>query len=168
MTPESSIRPAVGADEPLLWEMLFYAANMAADGAAHGLEARLNAYLAPYVAGWGREGDVGVIAQDGAGGLLGAAWARLLPGPEHRFAGVPDDVPELAIAVQPALVGRGIGGALLDALAAQARGRHPAIALSVRESNPAQRLYLRRGFVVVGETVNRVGSRSLVMLRELV
>lgn len=163
-----AIRPAVAADEPLLWEMLCYAAALGAEGATGAAAARANAYLAPYAAGWGQPGDVGVIAEALAGGALrGAAWARVLPGPEHRLAGVAEAVPELAIAVQPAQIGRGVGGALLGALIALAQGRHPALALSVRAANPAQRLYARHGFRVVGEIVNRVGTRSLVMLRAL-
>ncbi len=44
-----------------------------------------------------------------------------------------------------------------------ARGRYPALALSVREGNPAVRLYERFGFVEERRVVNRVGGASLVM-----
>jgi ribosomal protein S18 acetylase RimI-like enzyme len=67
----------------------------------------------------------------------------------------------------PAAIGQGIGGALLGALLAQARGQYPAVALSVRESNPAIRLYKRHGFTVVDTVTNRVGGRSFVMQVEL-
>jgi ribosomal protein S18 acetylase RimI-like enzyme len=164
-----TIRSATPADEPILWDMLFYAANMAEDGATSSEAAKTHPYLAEFVAGWGRPGDLGVIAIDTAGDqALGAAWLRRLSGPEKRYAAVADGVPELAIAVAPAATGQGIGGALLGALLAQARGQYSAIALSVRASNPARRLYERNGFVVVDTITNRVGGQSFVMLVELV
>ena len=163
-----TIRPAAPGDEPILWDMLFYAANMAEDGATSSEAARTHPYLAEYVAGWGRPGDLGVVAIGIADGhALGAAWLRRLSGPEKRYAAVAEDAPELAIAVAPAAIGQGIGGALLGALLAQARGLYPAVALSVRASNPARRLYERHGFVVVDTITNRVGGQSFVMRVEL-
>ncbi|MEO7912187.1 MAG: GNAT family N-acetyltransferase [Roseiflexaceae bacterium] len=163
-----TIRTATSADEPILWDMLFYAANMAADGATSSAAARSHPFLAEFVAGWGRPGDLGVLAIDSADdAALGAAWLRQLSEPGKRYAAVAEGTPELAIAVVPAAIGQGIGGALLDALLAQARGRHPAVALTVRENNPAIRLYKRHGFVVVDTITNRVGSRSFVMRAEL-
>jgi len=163
-----TIRTATSADEPILWDMLFYAANMAADGATSSAEARSHSYLAEFVGGWGRTGDLGVIALDSVdGSTLGAAWLRRLSGPEKRYAAVADGAPELAIAVVPAAIGQGIGGALLGALLAQARVHYPAVALSVREHNPAIRLYERHGFAVVDMITNRVGGRSFVMQLKL-
>jgi ribosomal protein S18 acetylase RimI-like enzyme len=128
----------------------------------------MHPYLAEFAAGWGRPGDLGAIAVGSTDGhALGAAWARRLSGPEKRYAAVDDGTPELAIAVQPAAIGQGIGGALLGALLEMARGQYPAIALSVRESNPARRLYERHGFVVVDTITNRVGGRSFVMQVDL-
>jgi ribosomal protein S18 acetylase RimI-like enzyme len=144
--------------------MLFHAANMVEDGATSPEAAKTHPYLAEFVAGWGQPGDLGTIAIGSADGrALGAAWLRRLSGPEKRYAAVADDVPELAIAVVPAAIGQGIGGALLGALLAQARDQYPAVALSVRASNPARRLYERHGFVVVDTITNRVGGQSFVM-----
>jgi ribosomal protein S18 acetylase RimI-like enzyme len=164
-----TIRPATPADEPILWEMLFYAANMAEDGATSPEAAKTHPYLAEFVAGWGRPGDLGTIAVDAADGLaLGAAWLRRMSGVEKRYSAVADDdTPELAIAVHPGAIGRGIGGALLDALLDLTRGQYPAVVLSVRGNNPARRLYERHGFVVVDTITNRVGGQSFVMLVEL-
>jgi ribosomal protein S18 acetylase RimI-like enzyme len=148
--------------------MLYYAANMAEDGAASSEVAKTHPYLAEYVAGWGRPGDLGLIAAGAVGsGVLGAAWVRPLNGQEKRYAAVAGGTPELAIAVQPATIGQGIGGALLGALLEMARGYYPAIALSVRETNPARRLYERHGFEVVDTITNRVGGRSFVMRVDL-
>jgi GNAT superfamily N-acetyltransferase len=163
-----TIRPAAPADEPILWDMLYYAANMAEDGATSSAEARAHPYLAEFVAGWGRPGDLGVVAIDTIDGqALGAAWLRRLSGPEKRYAALAEGIPELAIAVRPAAIGRGVGGALLGALLERARDVYPAIGLSVREGNPARRLYERHGFVVVDTITNRVGGWSSVMLAEL-
>jgi GNAT superfamily N-acetyltransferase len=162
-----SIRPATPADEPFLWEMLFYAANMAEDGATSGADAKTHPYLAKYVRGWGRAGDLGMIAVADGGRPIGAAWVRLLAGAEKNYAAIDDDVPELAIAVLPEQISQGIGGRLLARLLQDARPIHPAVALSVREANPARRLYERLGFVLVETTTNRVGGRSYVMLKKL-
>lgn len=162
-----TIRLATRADEPFLWEMLFYAANMVEDGATSGEEAQTHPYLAKYVREWGRAGDLGVVAIDESEQPLGAAWVRLLAGAEKNYPAIDDGVPELAIAVLPQHIGQGLGGRLLARLLEDARLCHPAVALSVRESNPARRLYERLGFVVVETITNRVGGRSYVMLKNL-
>jgi ribosomal protein S18 acetylase RimI-like enzyme len=163
-----SIRPARTEDEPILWEMLYHAANMAQDGATSSEAAKAHPYLAEFVAGWGRAGDLGTIAVGSAPGhALGAAWLRQLIGAEKRYAAVAENTPELAIAVRPDAIGRGIGGALLGALLDLARGQYQAVTLSVRESNPARRLYERHGFVVVDAVTNRVGGQSFVMQVDL-
>jgi ribosomal protein S18 acetylase RimI-like enzyme len=162
-----TICPATPADEPFLWQMLYYAANMAEDGATSGDEARTHPYLAKYVGGWGRAGDLGLVAVGQAAQPLGAAWVRLLSGAEKNYPAVADDVPELAIAVLPQYIGQGIGALLLARLLDDARALYPAVVLSVRANNPARRLYERLGFVVVDTIVNRVGGESAVMLRSL-
>src|SRR5688500_13077097 len=102
-----TIRPATPADEPILWDMLFYAANMAEDGATSSEAAKTHPYLAEFVAGWGRPGDLGVLAVSATQGqALGAAWARCLSGVEKRYAAVAGGTPELAIAVQPDAIGQ--------------------------------------------------------------
>jgi ribosomal protein S18 acetylase RimI-like enzyme len=161
------MRPALPADEPFLWQMLFYAANMAEDGATSGDEARTHPYLAKYVRGWGRPGDLGAIAVADGGQPLGAAWVRLLAGAEKNYPAVTDGVPELAVAMLPQYIGQGVGARLLAQLLDDARAIYPAVVLSVRDANPARRLYQRLGFVVVDTVVNRVGGKSLVMLRSL-
>jgi GNAT superfamily N-acetyltransferase len=163
-----SIRPATPQDEPILWEMLYYAANMAQDGATSPEAAKTHPYLAEFVAGWGRPGDLGVLAWSAADGPAhGGAWLRRLSGAEKRYAAIAAGTPELAIAVAPNAIGQGIGGALLSALLVLARGQYSAVALSVREGNPARRLYERHGFVVVDTITNRVGGRSSVMQIDL-
>ena len=159
-----TIRPLTSEDEPFLWEMLYHAAHMAEDGAASAEEAKTHPFLAQYVQGWGSDDDTGVVALDAADGQpVGAAWVRVLPGTTHGSSAMSNAASELAIAVLPAHANRGVGTLLLSALLKAARERYPAIILSVRADNPAQRLYARMGFVVTEEIVNRVGGKSFVM-----
>ena len=61
-----------------------------------------------------------------------------------------EDVPELSIGVAASWRGRGLGRALLRAVAEQARARGISrISLSVERKNYAQRLYLSEGFRIV-------------------
>ncbi len=167
MSTRITLDTATAADEAFLWEMLVEAAHLAADGEASVAAAQQHPFLAKFVRGWGRPGDIGLIAHDAAGESLGAVWVRHLTGPEQSYPAVDAAYPELAIAVRPEHTGRGLGGALLDQLITLARPVYPGLVLSVRAENPAQRLYTRHGFVVTGEIINRVGSRSLVMERRL-
>ena len=150
-------------DEGFLWTMLYYAANMAQDGATSLLAAQDNAYLRVYVAGWGLPSDLGVIAYDGET-PVGAVWSRLLIG-DHKTAGYIDDAtPELAAAVLPNYIGQGIGTQVLQAYLERAKDMFSAVALNVRADNPALRLYQRAGFEVIGEITNRVSTKSYNMV----
>ncbi len=63
-----------------------------------------------------------------------------------------DEAELLLLATSPAARGRGVGGALLRAVAAESRNRGAAtLHLEVREGNGAVRLYQREGFKKVGE-----------------
>jgi len=164
---ELTVRAAVADDEPFLWRMLLEAAH--AGDEVDGPDAlKAMPELARYVAGWGRADDVGVIATcDGE--PVGAAWLRLLVGDQAAYGYVDDGTPELAIAVDPARTGQGIGGALLARLLAEAERRFAAVSLSVRADNDALRLYERFGFRPVAGTAieNRVGGTSITMVRVL-
>lgn len=157
------IRPSLPTDTPALWEMLTYAARMPDDLAANIAAAQADPFLKKYVEGWGRPGDVGVLAVDPNGETVGAVWVRLL---EHNYyarnyAG--ENIPELAIGVRPEVRGQGVGAALMERLITEVTGHYPALVLSVRLSNPALHLYQRLGFVPVEEIANRVGTPSVVM-----
>jgi ribosomal protein S18 acetylase RimI-like enzyme len=158
-----TIVPATPAHEEFLWVMLYYAAHMSEDGAGSLYAARENDYLQRYVAGWGRPGDLGVIGYHNEQ-PVGAVWSRLLIGDQQTYGYVDDQTPELAAAVLPEYLGNGIGTVLLGAYLQAAQAHFPAVALNVRADNPAYRLYLRAGFRVVGEIVNRVGTKSYNMV----
>jgi len=164
---EVELRAAGVDDEPFLWRMLLEAAH--AGDEVDGPDAlKSMPELARYVDGWGRPGDIGVIATR-QGEPVGAAWLRLLVGDEAAYGYVDERTPELAIAVDPALTGQGIGGALLARLLLDAGGRFAAVSLSVRRDNDARRLYERFGFRPVDgtEVDNRAGGTSITMVRRL-
>jgi ribosomal protein S18 acetylase RimI-like enzyme len=103
--------------------------------------------IARYVDGWGRGGDLGVVADEDAG----AAWVRLFTNEDRGYGFVAPDVPELSIGVAPDSRGRGVGTALLRRLVEETRAAgHRALSLSVETDNPAVRLYERFGFERVG------------------
>jgi GNAT superfamily N-acetyltransferase len=157
------LRAAVPDDQPFLWQMLYYAAHMNESDESAEL-ACANPDLAPYVEGFGRPDDFGVIALDAATGAgAGAAWIRRMPAnwPLYRF--VDASTPELAIAVTPPHIGRGAGSLMLARLIADTAANHSAIALSVRANNPAKALYERLGFTIVTEITNRIGGKSFIM-----
>lgn len=162
-----SIREATPADEAFLWTMLTYAASMEPGGEASVAAAKGDENLASYVKGWMRAGDLGIVAVDGAGTPLGAAWVRVLEGPPTPFKVATPELPELAIAVEPHARGRKIGERLLDELFRRLAGKYPAIVLSVRATNPSVRLYERAGFVETKRISNRVGGESIAMRRGL-
>ena len=139
------VRPATDTDLPLLAEMIV-AAAFPPDRVLAEDEALRAPHVVPWLDGWMRLGDLGVVAE--AQTALGAAWCRRFTGDEPGASGFVDvDTPVVAIAVRQAHRGGGIGTALLDALIAAARDNGwSALSLSVARANPALRLYERLGF----------------------
>lgn len=164
-----TIKLAEPQDEHFLWHMVYEAAHMAEAG--EPVEAaQHDPALARYVAHWGQDHDVGYIAIDpNTSQMVAAAWFRLLQGANRGYGYVSDQVPELAIGALPAYRGHGAGTALLEALIQHARGTYAGLSLSVRDSNPAVRLYERFCFQKVpgSEVMNRVGGYSFTMVLTL-
>jgi ribosomal protein S18 acetylase RimI-like enzyme len=161
--PDHSLRLALAGDEPFLLTMLFYAAHANEGPDARPWALLANPALARYVVGFGRAGDLGVVAES-ADRPVGAAWVRLFADDERGYGWVDDETPELAIAVAPEFVGRGLGTRMMRELLGHARSRYRAMSLSVRKDNPARRLYVRFGFAPIGEVNNRVGGVSETMV----
>ena len=148
--------------------MLYYAAHMDEDGATGRGGAKGHPFLAKCVGGWGHPGVPGVVPKiSPPAAAIGAAWLRLLIADKTSASYYDDETPELAIAVLPGWVGRGVGSALMKRLVQAATGHYPAIVLTVRADNPAVRLYSRFGFAVIDEIVNRVGTKSYKLLLTL-
>ncbi|USI72611.1 GNAT family N-acetyltransferase [Sphingomonas morindae] len=84
---------------------------------------------------------VWLVLAHGACGPLGFALSRVIM----------DEAELLLLAVLPESRGRGIGGALLEAVGHQARTRGAVkLHLEMRDDNPAARLYAAAGFSEVG------------------
>jgi GNAT superfamily N-acetyltransferase len=94
-------------------------------------------------------GEVPIVALDGADFWVGAVWL-FHNDPPLRVDAAGASLPELCIGVAPGMRGRGVGGALLDALFARSTGTFEALCTNVHVRNPAQKLYQRKGFQVVG------------------
>lgn len=154
-----AIRPAVASDGPFLQEMLYEAVFTPVGAPRPGREVLDEPEVARYVAGWGRAGDHGFVAEAG-GRPVGAAWFRVLPPDAPGFGFVAAEIPELSIALLPEFRGAGLGTALLKILISEARADgYQGLSLSVDPDNPAARLYPRLGFRKVG-----VAGGSTVML----
>ena len=162
---ETRCRPADVDDLPFLATMLGEAAVWRPDKPTPtGDEVLADPRYAMYLEGWPREGDCGLIAE--GDGPVGAAWYRTFTDATHGYGFVAEDIPELAIAVVASRRREGVGRRLLGALieVSIARG-WSALSLSVREDNPARRLYESEGFVVVEQhgsswTMVRHAARS--------
>ncbi|MFZ0088243.1 MAG: GNAT family N-acetyltransferase [Solirubrobacteraceae bacterium] len=104
-----------------------------------------------------------VIATDDRDRSLGAAWWHLHE-PPLLAASDGSPLPELTMAVIDGARGRGIGTALIEALAGNTARQFEALVLNVHLRNPAARLYTRSGFQVAGKGR---GPFGVAMIREL-
>ena len=149
--PALRVRPARADDEPFLWRMLATTAKLPPAEPPTVEQVQGDPGIAPYVAGWGRVGDAGVLAEVDEG-PIGAAWFRLYEADRPGYGFVDAAIPEVSIGVDAAWRGRGVGRALLLALIEMARAEgHAALSLSVDHRNaPAIALYRSTGFHAVG------------------
>jgi len=163
-------RPLINSDEPFLWEMLFEAAHMA-ESKETIAEAKSNPTLSLYVDGFGNKPtDIGFLAiHKFTKEKIGAAWIRLLIGDSKGYSFIDSKTAELAMAIAKNHRNCGIGSKLLHLLIEATQKKFNAIGLSVRDSNPALRLYKRFGFKIIdhGEILNRVGGTSYLMKLKL-
>jgi ribosomal protein S18 acetylase RimI-like enzyme len=152
------IRRAQPDDSAFLAQMLYEAFFWRPDSQRPPLDIVLGEpHVARYVAGWGREGDVGVVAETAdAPRLIGACWARTFTDGDHGYGYVDATVPEVTLAVVGTSRGGGVGRRLLAALMEATRGRGVTrLSLSVEDENlRARQLYESVGFVAIGRVDN--------------
>ncbi len=104
-----------------------------------------------YHGGWGRPGDVVVVAEADLSPVA-YAFARLFTPTDHGHGFVDDATPEMGVAVEPGHRGQGLGTQVLTRLHEELRrAGFPAVSLSVELSNPARRLYDRLGYIQIAE-----------------
>jgi ribosomal protein S18 acetylase RimI-like enzyme len=157
------LRTATDADIENLKKALFEAVSWNPDRELPPYEFVIaHPELARYHEGWGRRGDLAVVAERD-GEVVGASLCRLFTTEDHGHGYVDDETPELAVAVWDGQRGEGIGTRLMDGIeeAARAAG-FSRLSLSVDADNPARRLYDRLGYKEL--TVDDEGVR---MLKEL-
>jgi GNAT superfamily N-acetyltransferase len=161
-----ALRP-VGPDEAeLIFSFLTVAARMYETNEPIQ-KALVDPGLAAYWRGWGRAGDSGIVAIDRASRLpVSCSWVRRYSDTDRAYGFVSSDIPELSTGTIDGFRGQGIGTRTLTELVERCRSEVPGLSLSVRESNPAVRLYHRLGFRIVpgSEKINRVGTGSFNML----
>src|ERR1700761_1821276 len=140
------LRCATDTDRDFLQRMIVHAA-FRPGGAPPLAEALRAPHVVPWIDGWMRAGDLGVVAEDDDG-PLGAAWCRRFVGNEVGLGGFVDAAtPVLAAAIADGRRSRGIGTGLLVVRVAAARVEGvAALSLAVGRSNPALRLYERLGW----------------------
>ena len=104
-----------------------------------------------YVDRWSAERDGAIIAEIG-GDVAGGAWLRHFTADDPGSGYISDEIPEVAIALEPDFTGRGLGKKLMATALDFARDRGaPAVSLTVDENNErAYRSYLAAGFEFVG------------------
>jgi ribosomal protein S18 acetylase RimI-like enzyme len=165
MSERVVVRPVVPADLPFLWDMAWEATAVSPEMRVLGRDVALQRpEVRKYLEDWGRAGDAGVIALDGDGQPLGAAWFRFFPADSPGYGFVAPDVPELSIGVHERARGQGVGRVLLVALLQLARQHgFAALSLSVDRQNPARRLYERVGFHDAGISPDEDSSVTMVV-----
>jgi GNAT superfamily N-acetyltransferase len=157
------IRPAGEADLPHLQRALYEAVAWNPQRELPPYEVVIaHPELARYHEGWGRRGDLAVIAERD-GDIVGASLCRLFTEENHGHGYVDDETPELAVAVWDGHRGEGIGTRLMGAIEVAARAAgFSRLSLSVDADNPARRLYDRLGYQELS-----VDDEGVRMLKEL-
>lgn len=155
--PGLRLRPARSADEPFIVDMARYACVIEDWPLPDPDDDEVRGMLP-------RAGATAIIAEDGVAGPVGAVWTWHND-PPLRLDAAGHSVPELCIGVVPGRRGTGIGSALLDALFSECAVTTDALCANVHARNPAQRLYLRKGFTMVGQGRGQLGRAMHKSLR---
>jgi len=142
---ELHFRSLERGDQAALWEWLHIALWDPPPAPLRPREVLEDPRVRIYAEGWGRPGDLGVVAVvDGED--AGACWMRLLP--EGVGLGSIDAVtPQLGIALAEPHRGKGIGKRMmLEALSRAWDAGFQRVSLTVHPENPARHMYASCGF----------------------
>ncbi|MCR8656706.1 GNAT family N-acetyltransferase [Paenibacillus endoradicis] len=147
-----TIRPITERDIPFLWDMLYESLYVPKGKDPFNRDVIKEPSLSKYVEEWGREGDLGYIAVDEEGQLLGSITIRYFNESNKGFGFVSNDIAELGMALKAEYRGIGIGTALLNMLINRMKEKEiKRVSLSVDSDNiVAVKLYKRFGFKEVG------------------
>ncbi len=157
-----AFRKANESDGIIIKEMFYHAVYIPEGSDPIPYEFIETPELQRYYSNWKRNGDMGYIAQLGNEGI-GAIWLRLFDENNRGYGFIDKQIPELGMAVIPALRNQGIGSQLFDKLLSDDELlRYKAISLSVDKKNKAMRLYKRYGFKVFSES-----KKSCIMIKKL-
>ncbi|MGC1462087.1 MAG: GNAT family N-acetyltransferase [Terracidiphilus sp.] len=163
---EFDVRFVNDNEQTLIFSFLCLAARMP-EGHEPIQKALSDSFLTKYWFNWGRPGDLGAVAIESKSGMpISCSWIRVFSKEEAGNGFVGEGIPELATGTVDICRNQGIGKATLDCLISKAQSKYAGICLSVREDNPALRLYERLGFrkVAGSEMTNRLGTQSANML----
>lgn len=151
------IRDATPDDLPIIKRILYEAVSWDPERELPPFEVTVEMpQLAMYHHGWGRTGDIAVIAERD-GEVVGGAISRLFTRDEHGYGFYDERTPELGVAVWGGRRGEGIGTRLIEELEHRAAmSGIAAISLSVESANRARRLYERLGYETVAERDDEV------------
>jgi [ribosomal protein S18]-alanine N-acetyltransferase len=145
------IRKGTNEDLDFLWEMLYQAIYVPEGEERPSREIMQDPSVRRSLDGWGRKGDLSLIATDELDKPVGSVWIRLFDESNKTYGYVDNQTPLLGIAMLPEYRGKGIGTLLMDELFKEARALgYQKISLSVDPNNPAVRLYQRYGFEKIG------------------
>jgi len=162
---EIVLRSVQPHEETLVFSFLVLAARMP-EGGEPIQKALSDPSLNKYWLDWGRPGDLGIVAEDSSTGMpVACAWLRLFTKEQAGASFFGEQIPELAMSVARDHREKGIGTMTLRRLIEEGRSQFPGIVLSVRNDNPAARLYERLDFKLIPDSqmINRMGTESFHM-----
>jgi ribosomal protein S18 acetylase RimI-like enzyme len=144
------IRPLLKTDQENLWTWLHHSLWDPPPAPLRAREVLERPEVRLYAEQWGREGDVGVVAEVDDSDV-GGCWMRLHKG-GAGLAYIDDETPQLGIALLPAYRRQGYGQTLLMTALHMAReAGYRQVSLTVHPANPAKVLYERSGFEAIGD-----------------
>ena len=162
MPTDIRIRLVQPSECGFLEEMLFEAIYIPPGGKKPPRNIVRQPGLYRYVDGFGRSGDVCLVAESG-GELIAAIWTRLFAEDDKGYGFVDERTPEMGMAVVAGHRNKGIGTKLLVEMARLlAALDYEKVSLSVDTRNPAYRLYQRAGFLEI-----HADGNSAILVRHL-